>query len=465
VCPFQFQIIIQKYESFCFLRNLAATNHPGNMLLIHVPSITNRFKYIASLVVRQMLGAEVEFTTSGEQFSSYTGPKMAYGNEPAGDGLFIESAGLLFEEEIIQHHDVYENMDGVNVLFATKNPLSGLHFDPFAAAFYMVSRYEEYQPHKKDKFGRFPATESVAWTGGFIDQPVVHHWAGQLGKLLSDRYPGIIFNPPKYRYIPTIDVDHAWCYRGRTLARTLGGFARSLINARLQEIPQRVKVLSHLAPDPYDNYDFINNLHSAFAEQPLYFILFADYGGNDNNVSIDTKDFKRLLRDLDMNGKVGIHPSFSSNNDLLKLENEIGGLCDVLGRDVTISRQHFLKLAMPKTYRTLLQFGITDDFSMGYASCPGFRAGMAMPFPFFDLLRNEATNLVIHPVSLMDVTMKDYLRLTPEESLDRIRKMILTVRAVNGEFVSLWHNESLGNTGRWMGWRAVYEEMVKLAAT
>ena len=47
----------------------------------------------------------------------------------------------------------------------------------------------------------------------------------------------------------------------------------------------------------------------------------------------------------------------------------------------------------------------------------------------------------------------------------KIENMIQTIRSVHGEFVSLWHNESLGDTGRWKGWREVYEEMVKLASS
>ena len=137
----------------------------------------------------------------------------------------------------------------------------------------------------------------------------------------------------------------------------------------------------------------------------------------------------------------------------------------MLNRDVTISRQHFLKLSVPKTYRSLIQLGIRDDYSMGYASHPGFRAGISIPFPFFDITRNEITSLTIHPITLMDVTMKDYLRLTGEQSLEMIGNLIRTVKSVNGEFISLWHNESLMGTGRWLGWRRIFEEMVKLAST
>jgi hypothetical protein len=40
---------------------------------------------------------------------------------------------------------------------------------------------------------------------------------------------------------------------------------------------------------------------------------------------------------------------------------------------------------------------------------------------------------------------------------------IKVVKSVNGEFISIWHNESLSDKGRWQGWRKVYEEMVKSA--
>ncbi|MCX6305903.1 MAG: polysaccharide deacetylase family protein [Bacteroidetes bacterium] len=435
------------------------------MLLILTASIPSRLRYIASLMVRDILGIEVVLTTSQEEFSGYDGPKISYGSAPPADGLFIEASGLLFETVIAFQVVEPSTSGGFPILFKTANPLSALPFDPFAAAFYLVTRYEEYHPHKKDSYGRFPATESIAWKGKFLEIPIVHTWAGMLEGMLRKHYPGLKISYPRYNFVPTIDVDHAWCYQGRTFARTLGGFGRSFMHGRLQEIAGRFKVLAGMTPDPYDNYAFINSVHARYSNFPVFFILFADYGMNDNNVTISSKNFHLLLRELDRHGKVGIHPSLSSNKHLFKLEDEYAGLCDVLDRDVTLSRQHFLKLSMPKTYRTLLQFGITDDYSMGYATHTGFRAGIAVPFPFFDLVKNEATRLMIHPVSLMDVTMKDYLRLSRVESLEKIKQMIQTVRSVNGEFVSLWHNESLGDTGRWEGWRAVYEEMVQQAST
>jgi hypothetical protein len=285
-----------------------------------------------------------------------------------------------------------------------------------------------------------------------------------IGRLLEEKFPGLRLRHPEYRYVPTFDVDHAYCYRGRSLSRTLGGIGRSGLHGHFGDIGRRLNVLAGRAGDPFDTYDYIRQVLEPRGLHPLYFILFADYGGDDNNVSVRSGLFRKLLRSLDTHQNIGIHPSLSSNKHYLKLRSECDGLCDVLDRDVTVSRQHFLKLSLPKTYRALLQMGIRHDYSMGYASQPGFRAGISMPYPFYDLSKEEVTALTIHPAILMDVTMRDYLRLTPEQSLELASGLVSSVRSSGGEFVSLWHNESLSETGRWRGWRKVFEEMVSMAS-
>ena len=434
------------------------------MLLILASTITPRLTYITGLLIRDILGIEVQITTSEDEFSSYAGPKLCYASKPMADGIFIASLGLL-DEDGISHQEVKVTfIDGVPILFDHTNSMADLTFDPLAAAFYMVSRYEEYLPHQKDKHGRFLATESLAWKGAFLDKPVLHLWADILGKKLQQHYPGIILFYPAYRYIPTIDIDHAFCYRSRTLTRTLGGFGRDFLSGHFTEIMLRMQVLRGMAADPYDNYAFIRKVHEGSPENLLYFILFADYGGDDNNVRVTSPSFHALVRDLDRNHGVGIHPSMASNHNFDKLGSEFTALSQVINRNVSISRQHFLHLSMPRTYQSLIRLGISDDYSMGFPSHPGFRAGIAMPYRFFDLTLNSATSLIVHPVSIMDVTMKDYLRLSTEECIQTISNIIKTIKSVNGEFVSLWHNESLGETGRWKGMRGIYEEMVRMAS-
>ena len=434
------------------------------MILIYSKSVTARLRYISRLMFTDILGLDIAFTTFTDEFSSYQGPKLVYSAEPLDGNLFLQSSGILFEEGLAPHDPGFITEDNLPVLFPATDEHSALSFDPLAAAFYMVTRYEEYEQHRHDKYGRFLAHASVAFKGRFLEIPVVHFWADRLGEVITRWFPSITPRRLAYSFIPTIDIDHAYAFKYRNLSRTLAGAARSMMHGHITDVITRIKVISGAENDPYDTYEYISEIHKKFNQDPYYFILFADYGGDDNNIPVKHKAFRRLLHNLDRNKKIGIHPSLSSNKHLRKLDAEYGGLCQLLDRDVTASRQHFLKISFPRTYRNLIQLGITDDFSMGFASHPGFRAGIARPYLFFDITRNEITPLRIHPVILMDVTLKDYLRLNPEQSIETIHRMISMVRSVGGEFVSLCHNESFSETGRWLGWRKIYEELLRFAS-
>jgi hypothetical protein len=47
--------------------------------------------------------------------------------------------------------------------------------------------------------------------------------------------------------------------------------------------------------------------------------------------------------------------------------------------------------------------------------------------------------------------------------LGKIRDLRNEVKAVNGAFITLFHNESLSNHLRWKGWKRLYESMIKIA--
>jgi hypothetical protein len=172
-----------------------------------------------------------------------------------------------------------------------------------------------------------------------------------------------------------------------------------------------------------------------------------------------------LIKLLSDYADVGIHASYASNDTPDLLKKEVNRLSDVLNREITRSRQHFLRLEIPNTYHTLLNLDIHNDYSMGFASQPGFRAGTCDAFPFYDLEMEAETPLMIHPFVFMEGTLADYLRLTPEDGLNYIYRLIDEVKAVDGAFISLWHNESLGGQGRWEGWPEVYEKMIAYGLT
>lgn len=172
----------------------------------------------------------------------------------------------------------------------------------------------------------------------------------------------------------------------------------------------------------------------------------------------------RLIRDISARFPVGIHPSYYSNDQPGRLEAEVQWLSGICGRPVTISRQHFLRLRIPDTYRRLLAAGIRADYTLGYADDIGFRAGTARAFPWFDLEREQTTVLELHPFQVMDATLKHYLGLSPAAASDRIAVLIERTRRFGGVFRPLWHNSSFAKNHGWNGWTSVYEDMLRAGA-
>ena len=92
-----------------------------------------------------------------------------------------------------------------------------------------------------------------------------------------------------------------------------------------------------------------------------------------------------LIKQLGNTSTIGIHPSYASNKNSKMIGIEKQRLEHILGKSVHHNRFHFLKFSLPKSYQQLLAYGISNDYSMGYADQIGFRAGTCTPFNFYDL--------------------------------------------------------------------------------
>lgn len=436
---------------------------PMKNVLVLVKRSTNRLKYVFDLVLHEQLGVPYELTTDTEVFDAYEGPRFAYGENARVGAPFQKSVALLFEREIVSQELKPTDYLGSKVIFPVFSRQSILPFDVFAAVFYLVTRYEEYLPFMRDQHGRFEANSCILEQLGLLHKPVVNHWIASFGTLLAEQLPGLEFAKKNYTFLPTYDIDAAWAYRHKGLFRSGGAYAKDLVQTNWHEIKLRTEVLRGVRKDPFDTFDIQLQLQAEFKLRPIYFILFAAYGVNDKNISVRNRHFQNLIKQLGDYADIGIHPSYASFSDKALLKTELKNLSQVLNREVTKSRQHFLRMNLPATYHNLIDLDIKDDYTMGFASRAGFRAGIADSFSFYDLDHDVPTRLRIHPFALMDGTLRDYLKLGATEAVAHAERMIKEVKAVNGTFVLLWHNESLSNQKRWAGWLTVYRKIIEMA--
>ncbi len=157
-------------------------------LVIYTVRLTPRVEYIFSTLLQAIGCTDFRFITDAPAFVAAEGAKINYSAQPiCHAACWIPPAALLFEEGItLQSITCFKTAD-YKAFFPTAN--GDLSFDVFAASFYLLSRYEEYLPHKKDMYGRFAHENSLAYTEGFLAQPLVNILAKELCRSSATKIP------------------------------------------------------------------------------------------------------------------------------------------------------------------------------------------------------------------------------------------------------------------------------------
>lgn len=374
----------------------------------------------------------------------------------ADDEIFIQPAGLLQEDEIKKQHIHCFDWKNAIAFFQTNDDVG---FDIFSAVFYCISRYEEYLEHEPDEYGRYAHWNSLAWKNKFLNKPVVDYWLKEFTEYLQAKFTNYKPKTSNYKLIPTYDIDIAWSYKHK-------GFWRS-IEASIKQpstIAERWNVIRRKQQDPYDSYDWLNQLHKQYQLSPIYFFLVAqEQGGLDKNISPKQKALRQLILQTRENYEVGLHPSVHSNTAKECLLKEKNTLQQIIHESITKSRHHYLQVHVPHSYRELIAAEIKDDYTMGYGTVNGFRASTSNSFLWYDLENETATQLRIHPFVFMEANSFYELKQTPDEALAELNHLLEEVKKVNGTFITIFHNHFLGTGHMFSGWKEMYEEFVAAA--
>ena len=428
-------------------------------MIVYSKQLTPRLRYITDFLGREIIGNPFELTDDVSVFQNYEGPKINYGSESiVNSELSIINCQLLFEKGIIDQNITCFEMKGLKAFFKTSGDYS---FDIFAATFYLLSRYEEYLPHKKDMYGRYAHQNSLAFKEGFLTFPLIDIWIEDFKKVLKEKYPTLIIHNSQFTFQPTYDIDEAYSYKYKGWLRTLGGVLKSIVNSEWSIVKERTKVLNRKKQDPFDSYQWMDSLHEKHHLKPIYFFLIPGKNGRyDKNILPTHPAMQRLVKQHGEKYDIGIHPSWQSGDDDARLKKEIETLEQISGKQITTSRQHYIRFNLPGGYRRLVDVGITDDHSMGYGSINGFRASVASSFYWYDLEKEQATNLLLHPFCYMDANSFFEQKLTPEQAFAEMMHYYNVVRSVNGTLITLWHNTFLGTDKYYAGWRDIYQRFI-----
>jgi hypothetical protein len=420
---------------------------------IFTSSDVPRLRFVADLIFYEILGLSWVIVTDKRKLGKST--VINYSDEELAGSFRISPVTLLFENGIKPQEITVDNWKGLPVFFQTSKE-ADLPFDIFAASFYLVTRYEEYLKFRPDEFGRFRSSDSLAFKNGFLGIPVVDLWVKELAKTLVRKFQTLTFKRNEYKALVTFDIDEPFAYLGKNIIGNIGGFLHDF-TSKSKNAGRRLGCLIKGEKDPYEVFNYMTDSCDREKTEIRFFFPVGDHSVFDKNPSWKNEEYRNLFNRIAGKFSIGLHPSFKAATDFKLFKTELQRLRAIHGKDCHYSRFHFLKIAMPLSYRNINNAGISEDYSMGYPDEPGFRAGLARPFRFYDVGEDKITDLRIFPFQVMDITLTGYKKMNPNSAKDVISNLIMQTKKVGGLFISIWHNTSLLDTPECREWREVFE--------
>lgn len=406
------------------------------MLLIYTQKVTPRIVYIFKHLCTHILGIPINFTSKIEEFIAHDGPKLSYGKQALGNEFFIQNVDLLLEQGFSEIEIKVQPWDDTIGFFALAES-SDLPFDIFAASFYLLSRYEEYLPHVKDEFGRFPASESIAFQENFLHKPIVDIWAYKFQEILMERFPQLEHKKRAYHNSTIITSENTFIFKNKGFLRSFVGLLSDLVQFNIGKVLDRLQVWIRIKSDPNDTFEDLISIIREDKIETLFMFQLSDFSRHDRNISHNRIPHRAVIKSVADYSKVGLLMGYYAMEDIRILRKEKLRLEDIVHSSVEHAMNHQYNLRLPDQYNNLIELEINNDYSMGYPDKLGFRAGTSTSYLFYDINMEVTTPLKVHPYAFNSNVVA---KMTRNKLKEDLRRIILETKEVQGTLRSVFSN-------------------------
>jgi hypothetical protein len=425
------------------------------------------FRFLLGFQQDEVLPVRIGYTNDFRQFDNFD--------------IVIKASGF-FDEQIFKKTESMPSLplkiwEEVPILYG--EPISEMigntlvvSADIVAGTFFLITRYEELiKPGERDEHGRFPGKASLPYMAGFIDRPIIEEWGKLLRQLMRENGFNIPEPPQKISKVYlTHDLDQLAHFR--TIRGMLGGVLRGI--RRPKEGRRAINsFFGRVSDDPWFTFPYIykldNELIDKLGDDRCEAILFVRSSGSKyredkpfpNLLNPDYKSLIRLSKRKKIN--IGLHASYEAGFKPHLINSEKDKLAQATNTLIKYNRNHFLCSHESKDMKFLIEAGIEEDFTMGYADMAGFRLGTCRAVNYIDLENMQLTKLKLHPLTVMDGTLseKKYMFMNAHDALQYCEQLIKTVENFNGELVLLWHNTMIEKTPS-LYHRKLYSDIITL---
>ena len=441
-------------------------------------------------VVRSLLGTETRIETTAaparsDELTIAVGPAAATGHDAA---LHVPvEEWLAWTPAAVRLTD----WDGLPLLVTGPDEPSR---DPkrvpagwLRAIAFLVCREEERAIDRRDQWDCFAAPFSRLHELDVLDRPIVNEWVARLEQLVREttarrggslpvrpRWP----NGARFAVALTHDVDwtrrFSWVDGLREIRRARGPRDYAFRHG----VTTVLGALRHGRSDhdPYWSFDRWVEEETRRGFRSSFFVCPPDpvreHPYDPTYRFGDPVRFRERMTTLgamfrqmaDGGFEIGVHGSYRSFRDPEALSRQRDAVAQVVGREVTGIRQHFLRFDAATTWAAQDRGGYRHDTTLGYNEGVGFRAGVAAPFPAWDPARRRALAMLEVPTTVMDGVLFRTLGLDAEAAARRTVEHLRRVEACGGLAVLLWHPNATDEQAFPGWWRCYLTVLDDLAA-
>lgn len=449
-----------------------------SLVVTHPPGLENERQYACDVVLRDWLGLDygtevaerpdVRITMAGA--SDRRALHLADVFFPQAAEAWLEPGSLPAEPPGTwpAGQAISPLNSSVPVLFGERHPARygddlrhgeiHLPIDIFGSVFFLLSRYEEVVTKARDRRDRFAGTGSFSHRFGLLERPLANEYLEILWTSLRRLWPALERRRRTYCVDLSCDVDVPFSAIGRPWRRLGLSLGADLVTRRAPDLALRrlsAKLVGGrvgIQRDPNNTFDFMMKTGERHGLKTTFFVKAGVSDPRvDEKYCLESPPVADVLREIHHRGhELGLHPSYHTYRDRPRLNAEFATLlraADHLGirQAAWGGRQHYLRFAVPETWRGYAEVGLSYDATLAHADQPGFRCGTCYEFPVYDLEQRRCLSLRERPLTVMEGTLLTpvYLGLTPAAAHERIIRLAARCRRFNGTFSLLWHNNQL----------------------
>ncbi|MFZ4612214.1 MAG: DUF7033 domain-containing protein [Bacteroidia bacterium] len=297
--------------------------------------------------------------------------------------------------------------------------------DYLGTSFYLLTCAQELDEMKKDKFGRFPYSESIQSKLKNCSKNIVQECFNQIANKVF-KINSIVHQRTKIFLSHDVDFINGALFQDGFFALkklNLNGmmniiFQNLFINPAWLNMEQIMKIESE--------YDF---------KSTFYWLVnkgLSEEGIKNSDYDIKQRKIRKIIQNVqNMGWENGIHKSISEQTFHQEIE--------ILGTNPIGNRYHFLKFRPHSNFQEIENANLKFDTSLGFAEELGFRNSYGKPYIPWNFNERRPYSFVECPLNIMDTTLHGYQKLNGEKAYQKIIEFV-EMNSSDCVISVLWHN-------------------------